>query len=309
MRILMKKLFGFSINLAAFVAITSMLVGCEPSDFREGVVMAGGKYVPAHTLNKGKQIYQEYCMACHGVNGDGNGVAAKGLEVPPRNFTLGIIKFGDVISGELPHDEAIYKTLEHGLNGTAMLPWDLKKDQMEAVWQYIKTFAPDTWIGKDKQLGKQFDSSTFKDPYTVARRKQAIETGRKVYHVEAACQACHMGYVSLGEFDQMSRELTGDGVEELDETFFQLKTQVSEHGYGVRPPDFTYHKLRSVRGNNVEDIYLRLLAGVGGTTMPAWSETIEEDYKIWALAYYVQSLMEYRKSPKKRAEFFSNLKK
>ena len=151
----MKKLLGFSINLAAFVALTSALVGCEPSDFREGVIMAGGKYVPADTLNKGKQIYQEYCMACHGVNGDGKGVAAKGLEVPPRNFTLGIIKFGDVVSGERPHDEAIYKTLDHGLNGTAMLPWDLKEEQKEAVWQYIKTFSPDTWVGKDKdeQLG------------------------------------------------------------------------------------------------------------------------------------------------------------
>jgi len=305
----MKKLFGFSINLAALVVLTSALVGCEPSDFREGVVMAGGKYVPAHTLNKGKQIYQEYCMACHGVNGDGNGVAAKGLEIPPRNFTLGIIKFGDVVSGELPHDEAIYKTLDHGLNGTAMLPWDLKQDQKEAVWQYIKTFAPKTWIGKDKELGKQFKSEDFKDPFTVARREQAIEIGKKVYHAEAACQACHMGYVSLGEFDQINREINGDGIEELDENFFQLKAQVSEHGYGIRPPDFTYHNLRSVRLGNVEDIYLRLMAGVGGTTMPAWSETIYEDYKIWALAYYVQSLTEYKKDPKARAEFLDKLKK
>ena len=261
--------------------------------------MAGGKYVSAQTLNKGKQIYAEYCMACHGVDGDGNGVAAKGLQTPPRNFTLGIIKFGDVAAGELPHDEAVYKTLKHGLNGTAMLEWDLKEEQMNAVWQYIKTFAPDTWIGKDKELGEQLNKN-LKDPFTVARREQAIEIGKKVYHLEASCQACHMGYVTLAEFDKMSREETGDGVEEIDETFYQLKVQPSEHGYGTAPPDFTYDSLRSVRGTNIEDLYLRIAAGVAGTTMPAWKDSFEEDYKLWALAYYVQSLMKLKDTPERK---------
>ena len=295
----MKKLFGFSINFVAAATLTAALVGCEPSDFREGVAMAGGKYVSAQTLNKGKQIYAEYCMACHGVDGDGNGVAAKGLQTPPRNFTLGIIKFGDVAAGELPHDEAVYKTLKHGLNGTAMLEWDLKEEQMNAVWQYIKTFAPDTWIGKDKELGEQLNKN-LKDPFTVARREQAIEIGKKVYHLEASCQACHMGYVTLAEFDKMSREETGDGVEEIDETFYQLKVQPSEHGYGTAPPDFTYDSLRSVRGTNIEDLYLRIAAGVAGTTMPAWKDSFEEDYKLWALAYYVQSLMKLKDTPERK---------
>lgn len=295
----MKKLFGFSMNCLAAFGLAAVLVGCEPSDFREGVVMAGGKYVSAQTLNHGKQIYSEYCMACHGVNGDGKGVAAKGLQTPPRNFTLGVIKFGDVVSGELPHDEAIYKTLKHGLNGTAMLKWDLKPDQMNAVWQYIKTFAPDTWIGKDKELGEQVNQN-LKDPFTVARKDKAIEIGKKVYHIEASCQACHRGYATLAEMDKMSREVTGDGVDSLDDTFYQLKVQPSEHGYGITPPDFTYNQLRSVRGTSVEDLYVRIAAGVGGTTMPAWKETFEEDYKLWALAYYVQSLMELRNSPARK---------
>jgi mono/diheme cytochrome c family protein len=296
--------------LTPFVAILSTLlfVGCEPNDFKEGVVMAGGQYVSAQTLNKGKQIYAEYCMACHGVDGDGNGVAAKGLQPPPRNFKLGIIKFGNVVSGELPHDEAIYKALKHGLNGSAMLPWDLKKDQMVAVWQYIKTFAPDTWIGKDKKLGESLTANEFKDPFTLARRDQAIELGKKVYHVEANCQSCHRGYVTLGEYDAMTKELTGDGIEELDEDFYKLKIQESDHGYAVIPPDFTWHELRSVRTGGkeeIEDLYLRLLAGVGGTAMPAWKDTLE-DHKIWALAYYVNHLRTFKNSPK-RKEFVTRL--
>jgi len=298
----MKKIISLLLTSGLLIS----LVGCEPNEFKEGVVMAGGQYVKADTLNKGKQIYSEYCMACHGVKGDGNGVASKGLQPPPRNFTLGVIKFGNVVSGELPHDDSIYKLLKHGLNGSAMLPWDLKQGQMDAVWQYIKTFAPDTWIGKDKQLGAKLDAKPFVDPFTLARKDKAIDLGKKIYHVEASCQTCHRGYVTLPEYDAMTKELTGDGIDELDPDFYQLKIQESDHGYAAVPPDFTWHPLRSIRDGNVEDIYLRLLAGVGGTSMPAWKDTLE-DHQIWALAYYVQSLRELKDSPK-RKEFVSRFK-
>jgi len=302
----MNKFYALIIFSIAFSTFT----GCNKGEFSEGLIMAGGQYVSAQTLNKGKKIYQEYCMACHGAEGDGKGVASKGLQPPPRNFKLGIIKFGNVVSGELTHDDAVYKLLEHGLNGSAMLPWDLKMDQKIAVWQYIKTFAPDTWVGKDKELGEKLNKKTFKDPFTIARKAEAIELGKKVYHVEANCQTCHRGYVSLSEFDAISKELTDEGVDELDEDFYQLKIQESDHEYSVIPPDFTWHELRSIRTggkNEIEDLYLRLLAGVGGTAMPAWKDTLE-DHKIWALAYYVNHLRTYKNSTK-RKEFVTRLAK
>ena len=36
---------------------------------------------------RGKKIYQGLCIQCHGVNGDGNGVAAPALMEKPANFT------------------------------------------------------------------------------------------------------------------------------------------------------------------------------------------------------------------------------
>ena len=83
--------------LATIVFSTSLLllVGCEPTEFREGKVFAGGKYVSAATLNKGKQIYMEYCMACHGEKGEGtaagSAMLAPGFIGNPRvngNITL-----------------------------------------------------------------------------------------------------------------------------------------------------------------------------------------------------------------------------
>jgi cbb3-type cytochrome c oxidase subunit II len=39
-------------------------------------------------LSRGKKIYQEYCVNCHGVMGDGGGPAASYLRPTPLNFTL-----------------------------------------------------------------------------------------------------------------------------------------------------------------------------------------------------------------------------
>ena len=35
---------------------------------------------------KVSKIYAEYCMACHGVNGDGKGVASKGIQPPSKKL-------------------------------------------------------------------------------------------------------------------------------------------------------------------------------------------------------------------------------
>jgi mono/diheme cytochrome c family protein len=295
----------FALSLFLILALLSFN-GCKEKKFKEGVVVAGGQYVTADTLNTGMAIYKEYCMACHGEKGDGKGVASKGLYPPPRNFTTGLIKFGDVASGELPHDEAIYKFLKHGLNGTAMLPWDLTEGQMNAVWQYIKTFAPNVWLKKETELGARVELT--KDPYGLAHKDKAIEIGRDVYHATANCQACHRGYVSLTEYKDIAKRVNDEDVEELDSDFYKLKPQESEHGYMTIPPDFTYHSTRTIYNNNIEDIYLRLAAGVGGTTMPAWKGTIE-DSEIWAVAYYVQHLMSMKMDPEKRNDLMEKLGK
>lgn len=292
-----------SLKVLLVLPLLAALVGCEgQNEFREDVIMAGGIYVKADTLNLGKRIYTEYCMACHGVKGDGNGVAGMGMQTPARNFTLGIMKFGDVVSGELPHDDIIKTHIKRGLMGTAMLPWDLSEDQLDAVVQYIKTFAPDTWIGKDKELGAKIEVT--RDPFGLARKSSAIEQGKLVYHMTANCQSCHRAYVSHDEFSQLSVKAGYGKVTDFDPTMYQSKPQESDHGYLTIPPDFTWHEMRSVY--SVEDMYLRLAAGVGGTAMPAWKDTIT-DQEIWAVAYYVMSLQELKNTPA-RSEFMQKIK-
>lgn len=113
-----------------------------------------------------------------------------------------------------------------------------------------------------------------------------------------------MGYVTLFEFNEMNEEAYGFTVDELDPDFYEVKPQFSEYDHMNIPPDFTWHEVRLI--DNVEDIYVRLAAGIGGTSMPPWADVIADD-DLWALAYYVESLIKLKDTPE-RKEFMDKLR-
>ena len=298
-------------NLFVILMLLVLFSACHPGDFREGKVFAGGVRVSAGQLNLGKRLYLEHCYACHGVDGGGNGPAAKGLIPPPRNFKQGLFKFGRVMAGELPSDNDLHRIIRKGLHGSAMLPWDLEKPAIMAIIQYLKTFSPGTWEGEDKKVGQVMTLS--KDPYGLAHKQSAIAKGKEVYHMEANCQSCHRAYISRQEFQAMNEKVNGEkmALDEIEEDFDQLKMQESEYQFDgterlvkTLPPDFTWHPIRSAQ--TVAELFLRLKSGVGGTTMPSWYEVLS-DNDIWAVSYYVRYLMDLREQPMARKSFMAQL--
>ncbi len=277
------------------VFLLTLLVACSDHTFLEDKIFAGGVVAKKEDLNSGKVLYTEYCMACHGVKGDGNGVAAKGLAVPPRDFTKGIFKFGKVVSGELVPDAHLIHIIKTGLPGTGMLPWEVSEKQASNIVQYIKTFAPKVWEGADKKLGAEIIPT--KDPFGEAYKESAIERGRVVYHLVANCQSCHMAYATHDELDQMSIKANGKKFDGFDPSIYQIKPQEGEMAAKNLPPDFTWHIVRSAQ--TVEELWVRIASGVGGTTMPSWKGTIE-DNDIWAVAYYVKSLMDLKDTQERK---------
>ncbi len=281
-------------NLKIALVLLPLMTSCmKGGSFKEDKILAG-KTVSASTLNLGETTYKEYCIQCHGVKGDGKGVSSAGMYPPPRNFTQGIYKFANVVGGELPHDEDFYRIIRGGLRGTPMLPWDISDERLDAVTQYIKTFAPEVWEGKDKVLGTKYELP--KDPYGDTYVHQAIEKGKKVYHITAACTQCHRGYATKEEISAYNQEINNAPLkpEEFAADLYSLKPQDSDYNYKTIPPDFTYHYTRvSV---DVESTVQRLMYGVHGSGMPGWKDVVTDD-ELWALAYYVQSLQDIRNTP------------
>ncbi len=280
------------------------LVACDGEPIKESKTFVGGKTVSAATLNLGRTTYLEYCVQCHGYEGKGDGPSSKGLIPPPRNLTQGLYKFANVPYGEAPHDEDFYRIIRGGLKGSAMLPWDISDERLDAVTQYIKTFAPEFWTdGEGKTLGTKVEITA--DPFGADKKAEAIAMGKKVYHLTAQCTTCHRGYETKADIVEMSKSTDSPiKLADLPGDLYLLKNQDGEYNYKVTPPDFTYHELRSI--TDLESIVQRLAYGVTGSGMPGWKDVVTDD-ELWAAAYYVQSLIEVKSNPEARKELLNKL--
>ena len=283
----------FVLALLAGVALAS---GCrslaDQVTFARSMVLAGQE-VPADVLDRGREHYVQNCYACHGMKGDGKGPASHYYRPPPRDLTKGLYKFGGVVDG-LPHDEDFVRILERGLAGTAMLPWDIPDAEVYPIIQYVKSLS-NVWQ-EAEELGKQIPVDT--DDWQGREREAAVR-GKQVYHGLASCQQCHPAYATPTEMVEASQRVGNRTITELRPQPFQPETKESQYeadGTKMRimPPDFLFNQVRS--GRDVRDLYRIISAGIPGTAMPTWYDALPAS-DVWAMAYYVQSLIELRGTP------------
>jgi len=218
----------------------------------------------AHT-ERGRKIYFQACAPCHGIRGDGNGPAAKGFDPAPQNFRRGVYKYRTTVSGALPLDEDMERTIREGVPGSEMPRWKhvLSEADIKAVVQYIKTFSP--W---------------FQDPYSVPLPEDILEipetrpfqpspasmaAGRQLY-VDEDCIKCH------GENGKGDGPQADELVDDWDDPILSANL--------TRP----YFK----NGKRDQDIYRVFTSALNGTPMPAFDELTDE--QRWQLVDYVQSL-------------------
>lgn len=64
-------------------------------------------------FSRGRKLFVQNCVSCHGVNGDGNGPASPGLVPPPIAFT-------DKDRARERSIFALYQIIEQGISGTSM---------------------------------------------------------------------------------------------------------------------------------------------------------------------------------------------
>jgi len=303
---------------AALVAVA--LLGCQkpsgPKPFSEPLKLAGGKTVDVETLNHGYESYTLYCYGCHGHQGNGQGPASAGMRPPPRNFSQGLFKFAGGPAGQLPTDEALDRTLRRGLQGTPMLAWDIPPSERRALIGYLKTFSK-RW--QEEEPGPPIEIS--KDPW-AGQDAEAIAFGKEVYHVagpdHAGCNSCHPSYATRQEISDYGKKVNGEPITEFIEDMYRSNLRETEYaltqdakGETLKavqqlPPDFLFHKVKTAYplGSRVdgqpftperqrEELYRAIAGGIGGAGMPQWQGALSEK-SLWALVYYVQSLVNLR---------------
>ena len=80
----------------------------------------GADKVKGADAAKGAQVFQQYCVTCHGPTGLGDGPVGKTLNPPPRNFQEAKWKFGDTPQA---HFEVITNGAAAKGGSPLMAPW------------------------------------------------------------------------------------------------------------------------------------------------------------------------------------------
>ncbi len=219
-------------------------------------------------LEKGATIYHRACIFCHGIAGKGDGPAAffaSSYSAPrPKDFTRKDYKFRSTISGELPTDQDLFRTITNGIPGY-MPPFEgLTETERWNVIAYIKTFSPAFQTEHVNTL------ITLEMPPRPAT-SDSIARGRMMY-LELECHVCH------------GLDATGHGPVH---TQGDLKDNT---GLPIQPTNLT--NLPSFKnGASPQDIARTILTGLDGAPMPSYASAFSSpDTSIWHMVNYVLSL-------------------
>jgi cytochrome c oxidase cbb3-type subunit 2 len=211
-------------------------------------------------VHQGKVVYEQYCALCHGEQGDGKGHYSEDTTPVPRDFRQGTFKWRSTPSGSLPTDADLEKVLVNGLFGTSMSSFStsLTHRQRLDVIAYIKTFSPRFATEKPEAP----ITIPPEPPYTA----ESVTRGEAVYQ-KFNCAQCH-GDAGHGD---------GPSADDLKDDW----------GNGIVPYDFTEGHVKC--GNNGSDIYRVFIAGLNGTPMPSFADSISPA-EAWDLVHFIQSL-------------------
>jgi len=210
--------------------------------------------------NRGKKLYQRYCIGCHGERGDGRGDNAAHVEPRPRDFTTGTFKCRSTPSGSIPLDADLFNTIGRGVYTTAMPAWlPLTRQQRADLVAYIKSFS-----SRFRQEKPGAPLEIFPETPTT---RDSIDRGRELYQTTVKCSLCH------GE------EGRGDGP--------SAATLTDSKGFPIAPYDFTSSS-RFKCGESDEDLYRVLMTGLDGSPMASFSNSLKPE-QAWDLIHYVRT--------------------
>lgn len=217
----------------------------------------------APTKADGVQLYNQHCANCHGVNGDGAGIAGPYLSPSARWFGEERFRLATTANG-VPTDEDLIYVVKHGIPGSAMPKFDeLPDEEVRSVIAYVRHMTRgglfrrivrklkedgevdyaqacelcDNLVrpGAALDVPKEFPSPT----------AESIARGEKTY--VTACLQCH------------GPKGRGDGP--------QVKDLKNENGRPTHPRDLSKGVFKG--GGDPERLYKRIVVGMPGTPMPA----------------------------------------
>lgn len=218
-------------------------------------------------IAKGKAIFNRSCVLCHGIKGKGDGPAAfynSAYSAPrPRDFTIGNYKLRSTVSGSLPLDQDLFRTITNGIPGYMPSFSGLTLEQRWQVVAYIKTFFP----GFQEEIPEAMHVAGPPIPSSAI----SVQRGKSLFE-KMDCHSCH------------GRQARGNGVVALEGVLQDSR------GMPISPNDLT-NPTGWKNGATAPDVVRTLFTGLDGTPMPSFeSQLVGHEEDAWHLANYLLSL-------------------
>lgn len=250
-------------------------------------------------LARGQAVYQERCVQCHGVSGDGNGPSGRYMYPRPRDYRKGIFKFTSTPYGFRPLREDLVRTIRQGVRGTSMPGFSLlPENDMQSVVDYVLTL---TRRGElEQQLIIQAESEDSVDESVVqeeliptvltrwadAEASEVLPTTPQPRFTQEHVARGKQAFLSKGCSKCHGDDGRGQALDNFGKKDYW--------GFPTRAADLTSGMLHG--GNRPLDIYRRIHNGINGTPMPSFSNALkDEPNTIWDLVAYVLSVSNQRR--------------
>jgi mono/diheme cytochrome c family protein len=249
-------------------------------------------------LKQGAAVYARYCVQCHGVTGDGKGEAAAYLLPRPRDYRRGIFKFTSTTYGSKPIREDLIRTVRRGIRSTSMPSFSLldPKD-LEAVVDYVLVL---THRGElEDELAGEAEVSDAVEPARVREMVATILGRWEQARGKVVYPTTPMPEFTAAIVDEGKKAFLTVGCAQChgEDGRGQMLTNVGADAWGkpTKAADLTSGMLRG--GTEPLDIYRHIDAGINGTPMPAFHDSLgKQPERIWHLVGYVLSVAETRRS-------------
>ncbi len=206
-------------------------------------------------------LFRLHCVHCHGITGDGMGPTALFLKPYPRDYRQGLYKFKSTPSNYPPTHQDLMRTLEEGVNGTAMPSFKLlPQAEIEALVEYVKYLSlrgqtelalinyASTEVDADKDfptgrdvlidgdnmlaaiVGKWQSAPSQATPVPPKPADfgalASIERGKQIFYGNGGCVKCH-GPTALGDGQIVADEWT-KRVQDIAKTAGEQQKQLAD---------------------------------------------------------------------------------
>jgi mono/diheme cytochrome c family protein len=252
-----------------------------PNDTKNEPAAAGYSALTQPERKRANGLYEQHCAACHGLKGDGNGLAARFLFPKPRDFQSGHFRLVST-TNNVPTASDLDLVLVRGMPGSSMPPWpNLGQEDRRLLAERVMEFRREGIRERERKSAEEFGEKV--DEAEVAELVHDLTTPGPVAEVQPLL-ACTPESIARGRELYLTRGCAGchanDGSGRVQQKM------VDAEGLPSTARDLT----RGIFKGNPDEIsiYRRTQTGIPGTPMPATQQMTHE--QISDLVYFVLSL-------------------